>query len=174
MIDAWRKGAISVPWGKLAKTNRAKLFKMRRPDADYYLIGGQRPRNNKTDNDELIILEVVDDGSGRILMDIPASKTEKFKERLKVVAIHTEILVQALGFAVSRQDDKAATYDPTKQYVVDRHKVGRPHRILTDAEQANIRKLRSQGMSINAISRELGINNRRVMEYCKNKFYNKK
>ena len=59
------------------------------------------------------------------------------------------------------------TYNPKSQYVVSREKVGRPRRILSDEEQANIQKLRDKGMSINAISKELGINNRRVMEYCK-------
>ena len=59
------------------------------------------------------------------------------------------------------------TYNPESQYVVSREKVGRPRRILSDEEQANIQKLRDKGMSINAISKELGINNRRVMEYCK-------
>ena len=60
------------------------------------------------------------------------------------------------------------TYDPDKQYVLDRNKVGRPRRVLSDKERADILELRSHGMSINDISMSLGINNRRVMECCKN------
>ena len=168
LVDAWHKGAIRVPWSNLAKTNRERLFRVRRGNADYYLIGGQRPKNNKVDNDELIILEVADDGTSRILMDTPASKPNKFKERLKIATINIETLSKALGFAV-RQDaaDKSTVYDPKAQYVVDRAKVGRPRRILTDTEKADIDRLRAQGLSINAISRELSINNRRVMEHCR-------
>lgn len=169
LVDAWNHGGIVVPWGKLAKSNRYKLFRERKQYADYYLIGGKRQRNNKTDNDELVILELSDDGKGRILIDIPASKTEKIKERIKIVAVNVDILAQAIGRSEPADKSKGQTsYDPTKQYVLDRAKVGRPHRILTDEEQAGIRRLRSQGLSINAIAKELGINNRRVMEYCKN------
>lgn len=167
LLDSWRRGGISVPWAKLAKTNRDKLFRARRTDAEYYIIGGQRPKNNKNDNDELVILEVADDGTGRILIDIPACRSEKLSERLKVVTIDVDVLSQALGFAVVPETTEAS-YDPARQYVVDRAKVGRPHRVLTPEEQANIKKLRAQGMSINAIAKELGINNRRVMECCKN------
>ena len=86
------------------------------------------------------------------------------------------ILQEALGFVDKRQQQKEAaqakkSYDPEKQYVLSRDKVGRPHRVLSDEEQANIRRLREQGMSINAISKELSINNRRVMEYCRKLFF---
>ena len=90
------------------------------------------------------------------------------------MAIDVDILKEALGFVEKKQQKKEAmapngkAYDPEKQYVVDRDKVGRPRRVLSDEEQANISRLRGQGMSINAIAKELSINNRRVMEYCKN------
>ena len=45
-------------------------------------------------------------------------------------------------------------YDPKKQYVVNRDRVGRPHRVLSDEEQADISRLSGQGMSINAIAKE--------------------
>ena len=88
--------------------------------------------------------------------------------------IHLASSEPNLSFVEKRQQKKellapaGKVYDPEKQYVVNREKVGRPRRVLSDEEQANIRRLRGQGMSINAIAKELGINNRRVMEYCKN------
>ena len=46
-------------------------------------------------------------------------------------------------------------------------KGGRPRRILTDEEKERIRELREQGRGYNAIAKELKINNRLVIEYCK-------
>lgn len=174
MWDAWQEGGITVPWSRLAKTNREKLFSARKDNAEYYLIGGERPKNKRQDNARLVILEVRDNGKGRILTDLPTIKKENAAEIFKEININVEILKQALGFVDKRQqkqeadDPSRTTYDPEKQYVVSRDRVGRPRRVLSDDEQANIRRLREQGMSINAIAKELGINNRRVMDYCKN------
>ena len=177
LLDAWQEGGITVPWGKLAKTNREKLFKARKPNADYYLIGGERPKNNRQDFGHLVILEVTEEGKGKILTDLPGERKEKYQESFREIPIDLDVLQEALGFVSKRQSQKiqqaaaapaGKSYDPDKQYVIDRDKVGRPRRVLSDAEQADIRRLRSQGMSINAIAEELGINNRRVMEYCRN------
>lgn len=174
LLDAWQEGGITVPWSRLAKTNREKLFATRKGFADYYLIGGERPKNKRQDHGKLVILEIRDDGKGRIITDLPADKKEKFQERFREVDIDVAILKEALGFVEkrkqkSKEDTKATgkSYDPEKQYVVSREKVGRPRRVLSYEEQASIQRLRDKGMSINAISKELGINNRRVMEYCK-------
>jgi len=174
--DAWQEGGLLVPWSRLAKSNREKLFKARKSNAEYYLIGGERPKNKRQDFGHLVILEVREDGKGRILTDLPADKKEKYQESFREMHINVDNLKEALGFVEKRQQKKEQqaavvtgnAYDPKKQYVVDREKVGRPRRVLSDEEQANISRLREQGMSINAISKELGINNRRVMEYCKN------
>jgi len=171
LVDAWQEGGITVPWSRLAKTNREKLFKAKKPNANYYLIGGDRPQSKRQDNGKLVVLEIRDDGKGRILTDIPADKREREPEIFKEQNIDIELLKMALGFADKRHQQKAPagnTYDPNKQYVVNRERVGRPHRVLSDLEKADIDRLRGQGMSINAIAKELGINNRRVMEYCKN------
>ena len=174
LLDAWQEGGITVPWTRLAKGNREKLFRARKPGADYYLIGGERLKNNHADFSKLVILEVRENGKGRILTDLPAEKKEKHQEVFREVEIDIRILEEALGFVEKRQQKKEAeasagktAYDPEKQYVVSRDKVGRPRRVLSDAEQADISRLREQGMSINAIAKELGINNRRVMEYCR-------
>ena len=172
--DAWQEGGITVPWSRLAKTNREKLFKAKKPNAEYYLIGGERPKNKRQDFGHLIILEVCEDGKGRILTDLPGEKKEKYQESFREMAIDVDILKEALGFVEKKQQKKEAmapngkAYDPEKQYVVNRDRVGRPRRVLSDEEQADISRLRGQGMSINAIAKELSINNRRVMEYCKN------
>lgn len=171
LLDAWQEGGITVPWSKLAKTNRTRLFSAQKDNAEYYLIGGERPQNKRQDTGKLVILEVCDNGRGRILTDLPADKKEKAHEIFRELPINVDVLEQALGFVIKRQQafekDTGMTYNPEKEYVVSREKVGRPHRVLSDEEQSAISRLRKQGMSINAISKELGINNRRVMEYCK-------
>ena len=77
LLDAWQEGGITVPWSRLAKTNREKLFKAKKPNAEYYLIGGERPKNKRQDFGHLIILEVCEDGKGRILTDLPGEKKRK-------------------------------------------------------------------------------------------------
>lgn len=65
------------------------------------------------------------------------------------------------------ENNNGNSFDPIKQYVVERDKVGRPRRLLTDEEKATIRQLREQGMSINKIAQQLRIRNRLVMEFCR-------
>ena len=173
LLDAWQEGGITVPWSRLAKSNRKKLFAVRKDLSEYYLIGGERPKNNHHDYARLIILEVNDNGKGRILIDIPEDKQEKYHEDLREFHINIDTLRQALGFVDKRQQQKETTtpagvvYDPEKKYVLSREKSGRPRRVLSDEEKENIRQLREKGMGINAIAKKLGINNRRVMEFCK-------
>ena len=88
LLDAWQEGGITVPWSRLAKTNREKLFRAKKPDAEYYLIGGDRPKNKRQDFGHLIILEVRDNGKGRILTDLPADKKEKFLEVFRAVSVN--------------------------------------------------------------------------------------
>ena len=57
-------------------------------------------------------------------------------------------------------------WDPQKQYVVDREKVGRPKRVLSDSEKAKIDELREQGKGYNAIARELKVSNRLIIKHC--------
>ena len=167
LMDAWEAGRIKVPWELLAKSNRQKLFNTRREDAAYYLIGGTRPTSNRQDNDMLVILELLPDGKGRIITDTPGCRSEGFSEAFRSMPVNVGILRQALGY--SQEPPAGQTFDPNTHYIVKRIRegAGRPRRVLTEQEQANISSLRAQGMSINAISQQLGINNRRVMEYCK-------
>ena len=173
LIDAWEAGRIQVPWELLAKSNRQKLFNARREDAAYYLIGGTRPTSNRQDNYQLVILEVLPDGKGHIITDTPGRRSEGFSEVFRSTSINIDTLRQALGYSQDVQEPQeppaGQTYNPSTHYTVKRFRegAGRPRRVLTEQEQANISLLRAQGMSINAISQQLGINNRRVMEYCK-------
>ena len=64
------------------------------------------------------------------------------------------------------QEEAAPAYDPQKQYVVDREKVGRPKRVLSDSEKAKIDELREQGKGYNAIARELKVSNRLIIKHC--------
>ncbi len=61
----------------------------------------------------------------------------------------------------------SCTYDPKKHYLVSRKKAGRPKHIITPREKSEIKKLREKGMSINAISKALSINNRQIMDFCR-------
>lgn len=173
LMDAWEAGRIQVPWELLAKSNRQKLFNARREDAAYYLIGGTRPTSNRQDNDILVILELLPDGKGKIITDIPGCRSEGFSEVFRSMPVDIDTLRQALGYSQDVQEPQeppaGQTFNPDTHYLVRRIRegAGRPRRVLTEQEQANISLLRAQGMSINAISQQLGINNRRVMEYCK-------
>ena len=69
------------------------------------------------------------------------------------------------------QEEAVQAYDPQKQYIVDREKVGRPKRILSDLEKSQIQALRSQGKGYNAIAKELKISNRLVISECKEHGY---
>ena len=64
------------------------------------------------------------------------------------------------------QEEIVPAYDPQKQYVVDREKVGRPKRVLSDSEKAKIDELREQGKGYNAIARELKVSNRLIIKHC--------
>ena len=57
---------------------------------------------------------------------------------------------------------------PPKGYIlIDKAKVGRPRRVLTDAERQEIQARHEAGESINAIARALHMGTRRIMEALK-------
>ncbi len=135
----------------------------------YYLLEGEA---NRSYVDTLVILEEIlrDHGNAsyRLIRDdgIEGDQDEEIDVfRLSGKAMYA--LQKALTYEDDYLSSPGVTYDPDKQYVVDRQKSGRPRRVLTESEEADISRLRAQGMSINAISKELKINNRKVMEYCK-------
>ena len=76
--DAWQEGGVSVPWSRLAKSKRKKLFATKKKFADYYLIGGRVPNKGAGDNEKLIILEVADGNKARLLLDNPGVPGNKF------------------------------------------------------------------------------------------------
>ena len=170
LVDAWEAGRIQVPWELLAKSNRQKLFRARREDARYYLIGGTRPTSNRQDNGMLVILEVLPDGNGHIITDTPGHRAEGYAEVYRTAPVDLNTLRQALGYSQSAQEPSAGqTYNPSTHYTVKRIRegAGRPRRVLTEQEQASISTLRAQGMSINVIAQQLKISNRLIMAYCK-------
>ena len=138
----------------------------------FHLLEGEP---SKTYEDTLVILEetLKDHGHAEYRLIRNNAIDGDMEEETEIFKLSQKAMV-ALERAISPAGDEISaapnepTFDPSKQYVVDRDKVGRPRRVLSDEEQANISRLRGQGMSINAIAKELGINNRRVMEYCKN------
>ena len=135
----------------------------------YHLLEGESGRNYA---DTLVILEVIlcDHGHSeyRLIRDNPAEGS--VAEEIEIFRLPQAAMCALLRVLSPNLDANAEpepTYDPSSQYVVSRKKSGRPRRVLTTEEQQHIKKLRAQGMGINAISAALKINNRRVMEYCK-------
>lgn len=57
--------------------------------------------------------------------------------------------------------------DPDKYVLIEKAKVGRPKRQLTSEEQKKILDRRREGVSINAIARELRCSNKAIMRFCK-------
>ena len=170
LIDAWEAGRIQVPWELLAKSNRQQLFRARREDARYYLIGGTRLTSKRQDNDMMVILEVLPDGKGQIITDIPGHRAEGFAEVYRTAPVDISALRQALGYSQDAQEPPVGQiYNPSTHYTVKRIRegAGRPRRVLTEQEQTSISTLRAQGMSINAIAQQLKISNRLIMAYCK-------
>lgn len=137
----------------------------------FHLLQGEVGKNYV---DTMIVLEeTLKTGSWsdyRLIKDNAIYGDEK--EEIEIFRLPQKAMFALIKFFTPEEDlepekNNKPTYNPKSQYVVNREKVGRPRRVLSDEEQANIQKLRDKGMSINAISKELGINNRRVMEYCK-------
>lgn len=84
----------------------------------------------------------------------------KFYKRQSVVA--------GILFEQTIPKSKAVnTYDPAKQYVLNREKTGRPRRILSDVEKEQIDGMRADGKSIAEIARKLKASNRFIMNYLK-------
>ena len=138
----------------------------------YYLLIGEASRAYE---DTLLLLEeTLRDGGHADYRFIRDNAIDAdMDEEIEIFRLPERAMIAMLRAMSPSYDEMAAalempSYDPSKQYVVDRSKIGRPRRVLSDAERADILRLRAQGMSINDISMSLGINNRRVMECCKN------
>ena len=52
-------------------------------------------------------------------------------------------------------------------YTVGRKKMGRPKRQLTSHEKDKILAMRAEGLSINAIAKEMRVNNKLIMKFCR-------
>ncbi len=112
---------------------------------------------NPEKTDFWVLVDIVE-----LVKDERTGKLEA-KETFRKYWHYKEDIVEFLGC----ENNNGNRFDPKKQYVVNRDKVGRPRRVLTDEEKATIRNLREQGMSINKIAQQLRIKNRLVMEFCR-------
>lgn len=149
-----------------------KKPKDKRVTVTYYLLVGEA---SKTYEDTLLLLEETlrDGGHADYRFIRDDAVDADMDEEIEIFRLPEKAMIAMLRAMSPSYDEMAAalekpTYDPAKQYIVDRAKVGRPRRVLSDAERADILRLRAEGLSINDISMSLGINNRRVMECCKN------
>ena len=73
--------------------------------------------------------------------------TDKIKENFQSFYSRKEKIIEFLGYNNIR--------------------IGRPRKVLSDEEKAKIIELRSKRLGINKIAKELRINNRLVMEFCR-------
>ena len=64
-------------------------------------------------------------------------------------------------------DELAGVPDAGRYVVIDKSKLGRKRRELTEQEKDAIQKMRGDGMTINQIARELHLGTLRVMEYAR-------
>lgn len=149
-----------------------KKPKDKRVTVTYYMLVGEASRAYE---DTLLLLEETlrDGGHADYRFIRNDAMDGDMEEETEIFRLPEKAMIAMLRAMSPSYDEMAAalekpSYDPSKQYVIDRAKVGRPHRVLSDKERADILELRSHGMSINDISKVLGINNRRVMECCKN------
>lgn len=155
----------------IMKSASTKGSKEKRISISYYLLEGEA---QKSYVDILVLLEEKFIGTGdkfraeyRLVEDFAAYAGEK--EELETFRLSQRAMFK-LAEVLSPKDyheENKQTYDPKKQYVVERAKTGRPKHVITPDEDAKIRELRAEGMSINAISKKLGISNRQIMLFCR-------
>ena len=117
--------------------------------------------------------------SGRIVLLLSAPKSARTGRDFFVVTDElwedgTEVLQSSridetevlafLGVGVS----SLPTYDPEREYIVNREKAGRPRRTLTPAQEREIRALHADGMGINALALRFHVSNRRIIKLLNN------
>jgi len=112
----------------------------------------------------------VDENDNTVITDIDKWIT-RFKEHLYnsndvQITLESEDCLQIINLLSDYKEIKKQ-YNPQKQYLVDREKIGRPRRILKEEEKKAIEALRKSGKSINDIAKELRLSNRLVMEFCR-------
>ena len=64
-------------------------------------------------------------------------------------------------------DGESTEPDAGRYVVIEKSKLGRKRRELTDDERQTIKRMRGDGMTINQIARELHLGTLRVMEYAR-------
>ncbi|WP_303814164.1 hypothetical protein [Selenomonas ruminantium] len=112
----------------------------------------------------------MDESENNAIEDIDKWIT-RFKEHLSncnnaQITLESNDCLQIINLLSDYKEIKKQ-YNPQKQYLVDREKIGRPRRILKEEEKKAIEALRKSGKSINDIAKELRLSNRLVMEYCR-------
>ena len=169
-------------YGILEKINKSKRKKLMaflkehdRYEADFeakIMPAGSRddlPESNRKDKGTIIIffyaqnLYNTEYKDFYTLVDTLVDGEEKLTKAYK----RLPALLEFIGVEAEQEKQPGHTYDPTKQYLVSRDKAGRPKHIITEAEAQQIRALRAGGLSINAISKQLGISNRQIMAFCR-------
>ena len=110
----------------------------------------------------------VDESENNVIEDIDKWIT-RFKEHLSnnaQITLESNDCLQIINLLSDYKEIKKR-YNPQKQYLVSRERIGRPRRILKEEEKKAIETLRKSGKSINDIAKELRLSNRLVMEYCR-------
>ena len=111
----------------------------------------------------------MDESENNAIEDIDKWIT-RFKEHLSncnnALTLESNDCLQIINLLSDYKEIKKR-YNPQKQYLVSRERIGRPRRILKEEEKKAIETLRKSGKSINDIAKELRLSNRLVMEYCR-------
>ena len=171
-------------YGILEKINKSKRKKLMsflkehdRYEADFearLMPAGSRddlPESNRKDKGTIILffyaqnLYNAEYKDFYTLVDTLVDGEEKLIKAYKRLSALLDFI--GIGVEAEQETQPGQTYDPTKQYLVSREKAGRPKHIITEAEAQQIRALRADGLSINAISKQLGISNRQIMAFCR-------
>lgn len=169
-------------YGILEKINKSKRKKLMaflkehdRYEADFearIMPAGSRddlPESNRKDKGRTIILFLYAQNlyNAEYKDFYTLIDTVDGEEKLTKAYKRLSAILEFIGVEAEQETQPWHTYDPTKQYLVSRAKAGRPKHIITEAEAQLIRLLRADGLSINAISKQLGISNRQIMAFCR-------
>lgn len=123
------------------------------------------PQNNRKDDGRTVYIFMLakENYNGfYTLVDRFDKNDETFKHLYK----RQSRIAELLGIDQTPAATNEPTYNPKTQYIVERGKVGRPKRTLSDTEKSRIDELRVQGKGYNAIAKELKVSNRLIIKHC--------
>jgi len=157
---------------RLNKAKRKKLMaflKQHGTEDSRIIPASDLPKNNRTDKGTIAVFFVGQNIYYPEYQDffcLVDTLDKDGKETFMDFYKRQSVIAELLGIDQTPTATNEPTYDPRTQYIVERDKVGRPKRTLSDTEKAKIDELRAQGKGYNAIAKELKVSNRLIMRHC--------